>query len=135
MAVNTKPIFTGKSAIGTATIAGGGTSATKIFPSSPATSPEGWYVQKVRARLTTATSTVATVLRISLSSDGSTFYLLDEISIPITTISNTAFSTTFELAINFALPSNFSLYAKYDTSPGASTVTDITVFGGSYTAQ
>lgn len=131
MAVNNKPIFTGKSAIGTASIASG-TTATKIFPTSPATSTEGWYIQKVRARIK-ATTTTATVLRISLSSDASTFYLLDEIVIPITTVTNTTFSTTFELPINIAIPGTFSLYAKYDTAPGAAT--DITVFGGSYTEQ
>lgn len=131
MAVNNKPIFTGTPAIGVATIASG-TTATKIFPTLPTSSTEGWYVNKIRARIK-ATTTTATVLRISLSSNGSTFYLLDEIVIPITTVTNTTFSTTFELPVNIAIPGTYSLYAKYDTAPGAAT--DITVFGGSYTEQ
>ncbi len=135
MAVNNKPIFTGTSSIGNATITNS-TTAVQCFPASGSISADGAYIQKLRVRLKTASSTVSTVLRVYIKNDNtSTSYLFDEINIPITTISTTAISATFELPMNIAVPSGHSITVKYDTAPGTTTVTDITVFGGSYTAQ
>ncbi len=146
MAINNKPIFTGQPAISVRQITNS-TSTLQIFPtgstngSTPGTSVEGWYAQKVRLKLFTtdgtSTTSTAAVLRFYISPDsGTTNYQFDEISLPATSISSTTATPNFELPLNITLPSGYCITAKYDATPGASPIsTWITTIGGTYEAQ
>lgn len=82
----------------------------------------GSYVQKMRFR--TVGSPAATVCRVFISSSTTTSttatWLYDEITLPASTLSQTAASSVFELPINFALDPSYLLYVTFGTSTGAS---------------
>ena len=81
----------------------------------------GSYVQKVRFR--PVGSPAATVCRVFVSSSTTTSatntWLYDEITLPATTLSQTAATSVFELPINFALNANYLLYVTFGTSTGS----------------
>jgi hypothetical protein len=81
----------------------------------------GSYVQKIRFR--PVGSPAATVCRVFISSSTTTSttntWLYDEITLPATTLSQTAASSVFELPMNFALNANYLLYVTFGTSTGA----------------
>ena len=81
----------------------------------------GSYVQKIRFR--PVGSPAATVCRVFVSSSTTTSatntWLYDEITLPATTLSQTAATSVFELPINFALNANYLLYVTFGTSTGS----------------
>jgi hypothetical protein len=82
----------------------------------------GSYIQKVRFR--PVGSPAATVCRIFISSSTTTSatntWLYDEITLPSTTLSQTAATSVFELPLNFALNASYLLYETFGTSTGSS---------------
>jgi hypothetical protein len=82
----------------------------------------GSYVQKMRFR--PVGSPAATVCRVFISSSSTTSatatWLYDEITLPATTVSQTAATSVFELPLNFALDPNYLIYVAFGTSTGAS---------------
>ena len=58
--------------------------------------------------------------------------LIDEISLPATTVSQTSALSNYEIPLNFALPAGYKIYVTLGTTIAAGY--DIAVFGGSYTA-
>lgn len=95
----------------------------------------GSYVQKIRFRA--VGSPAATVCRVFISSSTTTnstnTWLYDEITLPATTLSQTAATSVFELPLNFALDPNYLLYVTFGTSTGATnTGYSVVVIGGDY---
>lgn len=95
----------------------------------------GSYVQKMRFR--PIGSPAATVCRVFISSSTTTnatnTWLFDEITLPTTTLSQTAASSVFELPINFALDPNYLLYVTFGTSTGsAGTGYSVVTVAGDY---
>ena len=93
----------------------------------------GGYVQRIRFR--PLGSNAATVARIWLNNGDDTTNsvnnsLWDEISFPITTVSQTAAQATYELPLNFPLPPSYKLYVTLGTNVLAGF--DVTVIGGKY---
>lgn len=82
----------------------------------------GSYVQKMRFR--PVGSPAATVCRVFISSSSTTSitatWLYDEMTLPTTTVSQTAASSVYELPLNFALDPNYLLYVAFGTSTGSS---------------
>jgi hypothetical protein len=83
----------------------------------------GSYIQKIRFR--PVGSPAATVCRVFISSSGTTSStvtnLYDEITLPATTLSQTAATSVFELPLNIALPATpYSIWVTFGTSTGAS---------------
>lgn len=147
MSANTSPIYSGKpdiqwgSADGdggsagplkTANTAKDGTGTTLTVFTADATN--GGFVQKLIAR--PAGSNVATVLRVFVN-NGSTSAtlannsLVAEISLPITTLTETAAQPAFELPLNFALPAGYKILVALGTTVSAGYC--ISVIGGKYT--
>lgn len=81
----------------------------------------GSYVQKIRFR--PVGSPAATVARVFISSSSTTSatntWLFDEITLPATTLSQTAASSVFELPLNIALNANYRIYVTFGTSTGS----------------
>jgi len=95
----------------------------------------GSYVQKIRFR--PVGSPAATVARVFISSSTTTnatnTWLYDEITLPSTTLSQTAASSVFELPLNFALDPSYLLYVTFGTSTGsAGTGYSVVVIAGDY---
>jgi len=95
----------------------------------------GSYVQKIRFR--PVGSPAATVSRVFISSSTTTnatnTWLYDEITLPSTTLSQTAASSVFELPLNFALDPSYLLYVTFGTSTGsAGTGYSVVVIAGDY---
>jgi hypothetical protein len=95
----------------------------------------GSYVQKVRFR--PVGSPAATVCRVFISSstttDATNTWLYDEITLPATTLSQTAATSVFELPLNFALNANYLLYVTFGTSTGsAGTGYSVVCIAGDY---
>ena len=95
----------------------------------------GSYVQRIRFR-TLGTNLAATVGRIWINNGGATGTganntLWDEISLPTTTIIETAAQANYELPLNFALPATYRIYVTLGTAPNAAGW-DATVIGGDY---
>jgi len=95
----------------------------------------GSYVQKIRFR--PVGSPAATVCRVFISSSTTTnatnTWLYDEITLPSTTLSQTAASSVFELPLNFALDPSYLLYVTFGTSTGATgTGYSVVVIAGDY---
>jgi hypothetical protein len=95
----------------------------------------GSYVQKMRFR--PVGSPAATVCRVFISSSSTTSttatWLYDEITLPVTTVSQTAASSVFELPLNIALDPNYLLYVTFGTSTGsAGTGYAIVTIAGDY---
>lgn len=95
----------------------------------------GSYVQKIRFR--PVGSPAATVARVFISSSTTTnatnTWLYDEITLPATTLSQTAATSVFELPINVALDPNYLLYVTFGTSTGsAGTGYSVVTIAGDY---
>ena len=95
----------------------------------------GSYVQRIRFR-TLGTNLAATVARIWINNGSTTNTsanntLWDEISLPVTTISETAAQANYELPLNFALPPSYRIYVTLGTAPNAAGW-DATIIGGDY---
>jgi hypothetical protein len=95
----------------------------------------GSYLQKIRFR--PVGSPAATVARVFISSSSTTSStvtnLYDEITLPATTLSQTAATSIFELPLNFALPANYLLYVTFGTSTGsAGTGYSVVTIAGDY---
>lgn len=95
----------------------------------------GSYLQKIRFR--PVGSPAATVARVFISSSSTTSStvtnLYDEITLPATTLSQTAATSIFEIPLNFALPANYLLYVTFGTSTGsAGTGYSVVTIAGDY---
>lgn len=159
MAVNNKPIFTGTPQINWCINAITGSTTTDLtaahnlsgsngaasagagivgFLCFTADSTNGGYVQKIRFK--SLGTNVATVARVWIN-NGSTLnsavnnVLFDEITLPVTTVSQTAALNNLELPLNIALPAGYKIFVTLGTSQAGQAGYDITVVGGSYVAQ
>jgi hypothetical protein len=95
----------------------------------------GGYVQRMRFR-TLGTNLNATVARVWINNGSTTTVaanniLWDEITLPATTVTQTAAQANYELPLNFALPPSYALYVTLGTAP-TSAGWAITVIGGKY---
>ena len=95
----------------------------------------GSYIQKMRFR--PVGSPAATVCRVFISSSSTTSatatWLYDEITLPATTVSQTAATSVFEIPLNFALDPSYLLYVTFGTSTGSSgTGYSIVTIAGDY---
>jgi len=137
MPANTAPIFTltakigwGTTAITTANTAMDGTGTVLGCYTAGA---NGSYVQRIRFR--PAGTNVQTVARLFIN-NGSTNetaannILFDEITIPSTTASDTSAQSTFEIPLNFALPTGYVLNVTIGTTIAAGLY--VSVIGGDY---
>ncbi len=93
----------------------------------------GSFVQRIRFR--TLGTNVASVARVwinngATSSTGTNNTMWDEISLPATTVSETAAQANYELPLNFALPAGYRIYATMAT--GVAAGWDGIVIGGDY---
>ena len=96
-------------------------------------SDNGGYVQRMRFRA--LGTNVASVARIFINNGGATGtaannILWDEISLPATTLSEVSALPTYELPLNYALPSGYKLYVTMATGVAAGYA--VTVIGGKY---
>ena len=139
MAANTAPIYSKVADIQWATdiVQSANTTTTltsgTIYPIFTADTTNGGYVQRVRFR--PLGTNVATVARVWINNGGDTTTatnnsMWDEISFPITTVSQTAAQATYELPLNFPLPASYRLYVTLGTA--VATGFDVTVIGGKY---
>lgn len=138
MAINTAPIFTRKGDIQwpaapltTANTAKDGTGTVAVAFTAGV---DGAFVQKLVAR--PYGTNVATVLRVFVNNGGATTTaannsLINEITLPATTLSEVAAQPPYELALNFALPAGYRVTCAIGTTLAAGY--EVTVFGGSYT--
>jgi hypothetical protein len=96
----------------------------------------GSYVQKIRFRhQSTNTNNAATMARVFINNGGAlgtpaNNTIFDEITIAANTASQTAASTNYELPLNFALPSGYTMYCTLGTAVVAGI--QATVIGGDY---
>jgi hypothetical protein len=114
----------------------GASAGTNAFLVFKAGSPEGAYLQKIRFK--PQGTNVATVARIFVNNGSATTVaannvMYDEISLPATTLTESAALPVFELPLNFAIPTGYRVYVTLGTTVAAGYA--ITVIGGSYTAS
>lgn len=139
MAANTAPIYSllgdiqwGTTAITTANTAKDGTGTVLTVFTADVTN--GGFVQRIRFR-TVGTNASATVARVFIN-NGSTNatagnnILFDEITLPATTVSETAAQAVYELPLNFALPPGYRLNVTVGTTIAAGYF--VSVIGGKY---
>lgn len=92
----------------------------KIFT---ADASAGSFVQKVRFRPVATSAVAATVGRLFISASAVTTatntWLFDEVTLPLTSISQTAANPIYELPVNTALPAGYSLWVTFGTTTGA----------------
>jgi len=98
-------------------------------------STNGGFVQRMRFR-SLGQNNAQIVARVWINNGSSTNIatnniLWDEITLPTTTLSETAAQTNFELPLNFALPPFYTLYLTIGTAPNAAGW-DAIVIGGEY---
>ena len=96
---------------------------------------QGGYVQRIRFR-TLGTNLAATVARVFINNGGTTATasnntLWDEITLPATSVTQTAAQANYELPLNMALPPNYRLFITLGTAPNAAGWI-ATVIGGKY---
>jgi hypothetical protein len=138
MAVNTSPIFSKRGDIQWApgfltaanTAKDGSGTAIIVFTAGA----DGGFVQRLVAR--PLGTNVATVLRLFVNNGGATSTiannsLINEMSLPATTLTEAAAQPPYELPLNFALPAGHRLICTLGTAVAAGY--QLTVFGGSYT--
>jgi len=95
----------------------------------------GGYVQRIRFR-TLGSNSNATVARIWINNGSTTGtaannILWDEITLPVTTVSQVAAQANYELPLNFALPPGYTIYVTLGTAP-TSAGWAATIIGGKY---
>jgi len=93
----------------------------------------GGYIQKLRIR--PLGNNVATVLRVwinngSTTGTSSNNVLYDEVSLAISSVSQTSALAMYELPLNFALPLGYTIYVTIGT--GVSAGYDVTAIAGKY---
>jgi hypothetical protein len=137
MPANNNPIFSKRGAIQwapaaliTANIAkdGTGTVAT-VFTAGV----EGNFLQRLVARSTG--TNIATVLRVFINNGltnatPANNILIAELTLPSTTLSEIAAQSSFEIALNFALPAGFKINCSLGTAVAAGYA--LTIIGGEY---
>lgn len=135
MAINNKPIFTGKPVTtvnritnSTAALALPDQNVITIWPKAAGVST---FLQKIRLKVTGSTSS-ATIIKIIFYKLGSS-RVYDEIFIPITTVSTNYTTPTYEIPINVALDDGVEVYAGTTVVIGSGGLIDITCVGGTYT--
>lgn len=141
MAANKQPIFTatpdiqGIGAIVTANTTGDLTSGT-TYLAFTADATNGGFVHRIKFRPTPGNNTVATVARVWLNNGSTTAtatnnFLIDEVTLPLTTVSSVASVQGFELPLNFALPAGWRVYVTVATGQGSASWNAV-VIGGKY---
>lgn len=93
----------------------------------------GSFVQRIRFR--TLGTNVASLGRVWINNGSTTGTatnntLWDEISLPATTVTETAAQANYELPLNFALPAGYTIYVTVAT--GVAAGWEATVIGGDY---
>ncbi len=141
MALNTSPIYSGVGDIQWApttlvasnpSYEASGSNAVVVFTASAS----GSFVQRIRFKA--SGSTTATAARIFIGNatpgilSGSNVILFDEITLPATTLSQTAAQAVYELPINAALPANYKIQATVATAQVAGGGWYVSAVGGSY---
>jgi type VI protein secretion system component VasK len=106
-----------------------------IYPCFSADTTNGGYIQRIRFR-TLGTNLATTVARVWINNGLTTTNvanntLWDEITLPATTVSQTAAQANYELPMNLALPPSYRLYITLGTAPNAAGWS-ATVIGGKY---
>jgi hypothetical protein len=141
MPANNQPIFTRLAdvqwTVSAMTVANTTTDLTAgtIYLAFSADSTNGGYVQRIRFR-TLGTNSNATVARVWVNNGATTATaanntLIDEITLPTTTVSQVAGQANYELPLNFALPAGYRIYITVGTAP-TSAGWNATVIGGKY---
>lgn len=139
MAANTAPIFTIKPEVmwsANMSIANTGNLSAGTSYMVFSAGSNGSYVQKIRFRhQSNNTNNAATVARVFINNGGVTGTtanntIWDEITIAANTASQVAASTNYELPLNFALPSGYTIYCTLGTVVVAGI--QATVIGGDY---
>lgn len=131
---NTAPIF---SRVGNVNSAAGNNSGLVVGPTAntamdgsgtlykifTADASAGSFVQKVRFRPVATSAVAATVGRLFISTSAVTTatntWLFDEVTLPLTSISQTVANPIYELPVNVALPAGYSLWVTFGTTTGA----------------
>ena len=141
MAANNQPIFTrtpdvqwtisAMTAANTTTDLTAGT----IYLAFSADSTNGGYVQRIRFR-TLGSNTNATVARVwvnngATNATAANNTLIDEITLPTTTVSQAAAQANYELPLNFALPAGYRIYVTLGQAP-TSAGWQASIIGGKY---
>jgi hypothetical protein len=138
MAINTSPIFSKRgdiqwaaAALTAANTAKDGTGTVQNVFTAGA---DGAFVQRLVARA--IGTNVATVLRVFVNNGGvntnaGNNALVNEMTLPATTLSEVAAQPPYELALNFALPAGYRIFCTLGTAVAAGY--GLSVFGGSYT--
>lgn len=141
MASNNQPIFTRTADIQWTTTPMTAANTTTDLTSGTiylvftADATNGGYVQRIRFR-TLGSNSNATVARVWINNGGATGTaanntLFDEITLPITTVSQVAAQANYELPLNFALPAGDRIYVTLGTAP-TSAGWQATIIGGKY---
>jgi hypothetical protein len=141
MPANNQPIFTRLAdvqwTVSAMTVANTTTDLTAgtIYLAFTADATNGGYVQRIRFR-TLGTNSNATVARVwvnngSTNATAANNTLIDEITLPTTTVSQVAAQANYELPLNFALPAGYRIYITLGTAP-TSAGWNATVIGGKY---
>jgi hypothetical protein len=138
MAANTSPIFTGtpdiqwaSPALTAANTAKDGTGT--VFTVFIADATNGGYVHKLVARA--AGTNVATVLRVFINNGAANTtaannVLFTEMTLPATTLIETAAQPAYELPLNVALPAGYKINCTIGTAVAAGYL--LSVVGGKY---
>ena len=143
MASNTSPIYSGVGQIGFTTVL---TTANVSYDATAANgatvflaSISGSFIQRVRFKA--SGSTTATVARVFLNTAGGVTssaannVLFDEITLPVTTATQTAATAVYELPMNLALPSGSAVVVTLGTAQAAGGGWYASAIGGSYIPQ
>jgi hypothetical protein len=140
MPANVQPIYSKEADVQWTTTAMTALNTTKdltsgtIYLAFTADATNGGFVQRIRFR-SLGTSGSATVARIWINNGATTATaanntLIDEISLPTITNTETAAQSNYELPLNFALSAGYRIYVTLGVAPGAGW--QATVFGGKY---
>ena len=106
-----------------------------IYLAFTADATNGGYVQRIRFR-TLGTNSNATVARVwvnngATNATAANNTLIDEITLPTTTVSQAAAQANYELPLNFALPAGYRIYVTLGQAP-TSAGWQASIIGGKY---
>ena len=140
MALNTNPIYSGVGDIQFTTVLtainstydGSGANSATVFSASIS----GSFVQRVRFKA--SGSTTATVARVFINNGQATGsaannVLFDEITLPLTSATQTAATAVYEIPMNIALPAGYRILTTLATAQSAGGGWYASAVGGSYT--
>jgi hypothetical protein len=143
MASNTSPIYSGVGQIGFTTVLTAANASYDATAANGATvflaSISGSFIQRVRFKA--SGSTTATVARVFLNNasgvtgSAANNVLFDEITLPITSTTQTAATAVYELPMNIALPSGSAVVVTLGTAQAAGGGWYASAIGGSYIPQ